>query len=360
MRLPPSAAAGLLVLALAQSASGAPARRSPSRTAESVTLYTIKKGDTLGAIAARYMIGRDAVAAVVAYNDIVDPDRAPVGTVLKIPTRLLKSTPLALTAVAVTGPVTRAAATGAAGPLAKGDAVVEGDRISTGADAFATLVKPDGSRITLPSHTILRVAAFRHIALDASDRGDLEIESGKGELSITPLRQPADRFEIRTPGSVAAVRGTEFRVAYDTDLTRATLEVLHGRVGDAAVGSAASVDIVTGQAAQRVADGERRVTPLPPAPAFAPPDEADAFPDVVFKIADPHPGWSYHIVLARDAAFTDLFAEVTAADGVARFDNIPLAPISARITAIDENGVEGFPRTYLVERPPPPGPTSGG
>jgi hypothetical protein len=189
--------------------------------------------------------------------------------------------------------------------------------------------------------------------------GALVIESGRGELSVTPLR-PADRFEIRTPGSVAAVRGTEFRLVYDTDRSVSTLEVLHGRVGESATETGPSADIVTGQAAQRPIGGERRILPLPPAPSLAPPDAAGTFPDVVMKIADPHPGWSYRFVLARDPDFTDIFAEVAAPDGVARFDSIPLAPVSAKITAIDENGVEGIPKTYLVERPPPPSSASGG
>ncbi len=178
-------------------------------------------------------------------------------------------------------------------------------------------------------------------------------------MAVTPL-QGADRFEIRTPGSVAAVRGTEFRVAYDADNTVSTLEVLHGRVGESVSEATPAVDIVTGQAAQRPLGGERKITPLPPAPALAPPDAAATFPQVTLRIANAHPGWSYHFLLAHDADFTDIFSETIAPDGVARFDTLPLAPVSARITAIDENGVEGFAKTYLVKRAAPSQSTSGG
>ena len=359
MRLGIVAGSGLFFLALSQTATAGPASRLGAPASEPVTLYHTRKGDTLDGIAIHYLTGHRDMAVVVRMSGIRNPNRVPVGTVLRIPNRLLKSTPMTLTAVAVTGPVLRASGAGAAAPLAKGDILREGDRISTGANAFATLTKPDGTRVTLPSNTTLRVALLRRTALDDGARGDLVIESGRGEMVVTPLKG-ADRFEIRTPGSVAAVRGTEFRVIYDPGASVSTLEVLEGRVGESASDTGPSADIVTGQAAQRPRDGERRILPLPAAPSLAPPDPHGTFPDVVFKIADPHAGWSYRFVLARDPAFTDIFAEVTAADGVARFDFVPLAPVTAKITAIDENGVEGFPKTYLVERLPPTNPVTGG
>jgi hypothetical protein len=359
MRRALAAGSGLIALALSQAATSGPAPRPAASASEAVTLYHTVKGDTLSGLAVRYMSGPGDVATVARFNGIANPNRIPVGTDLRIPTRLLKSTPTTLTAIAVTGAVLRAAAAGPAGPLSKGDSVGEGDRVSTGANAFATLAKPDGSRVTLPSHTTLRVAVLRRIVLADAAQGELVIESGRGAMTVTPL-QAADRFEIRTPASVAAVRGTQFRVAYDTGKSVSTLEVLHGRVAESATDTSPAVEIPGGQAAQRPLGGERRIIPLPPAPALAPPEATATFPEVVLKIADPHPGWSYRFVLAHDPAFTDIFAEVVAPDGVARFDALPLAPVSAQITAIEENGIEGMPKTYLVERPPPSGPTSGG
>ena len=101
------------------------------------------------------MSGAQDAVIVARLSGMANPNRAPVGTVLTIPTRLLKSTSITLTAVAVTGPVVRATAAGVVGPLAKGDAVLEGDRISTGANAFATLVKSDGTRRS-PCRRMLR------------------------------------------------------------------------------------------------------------------------------------------------------------------------------------------------------------
>jgi hypothetical protein len=360
MKLATALGSAVVALALSQPATSRPVPGlTGPQASEPVTLYRTLRGDTLDGLAVRYLTGRGDVAVVARLSGITNPDRVPVGALLRIPDRLLKSTPMTLTAIAVTGAVVRAGAAGPAEPLSKGDLVSEGDRIATGANAFATLAKPDGSRITLPSHTVLRVAVLRRVVLGDAAAASLVVDSGRAELAVKPL-QPADRFEIRTPGSVAAVRGTEFRVAYDTDRSVSTLEVLHGGVGESATETGPSADIVTGQASQRPLGGERAITPLPPAPTFAPPDAEADFPAVTFRIADPRPGWSYHVLLARDPAFTDPLAEVTTADGAARFDGLPLAPFSAKVTAIDENGVEGFPMTYLVERPPPPGSASGG
>ena len=159
---------------------------------------------------------RDAII-VERLNAVADTFKMPVGSVLRIPTRLLKSEPVTLTATSVSGSVTLVASNGRAGALSKGDVVREGDRIMTAANAFATLTEADGSRVALPSHTTLQVTVLRRVLLEGSAKSQFSIESGRSEMSITPMRRQSDRFEIRTPAAVAAVRGTEFRVNYDPD-----------------------------------------------------------------------------------------------------------------------------------------------
>ena len=47
-------------------------------------------------------------------------------------------------------------------------------------------------------------------------------------------------------------------------------------------------------------------------------------------------------MLARDPGFVDVVAELVAPTGVALFATTPPGPLLARITAIEEHGVEGF------------------
>lgn len=343
-------ATGLLLAATLGTANGVPARRMAASTTEPITLYAARAGDTLEGLAARYMTSPRGAAIVQRLSGVADPFRMPVGIALRIPNRLLKSAPTTLIVLSVTGPVTRASAAGAVATLAKGDEVREGDRVSTGANAFATLAQADGTRVTLPSHTTLRAAILRRVVLGSTARSDLVVESGRSEMTVTPLRRPADRFEIRTPAAVAAVRGTQFRVAYDPSKSLSTLEVMRGRVAEAAPAGTSPRDIGAGEAAQRPLGGERRILPLPDAPALNPPDPTQEPPRLVLRIANPRPGWSYRFVLARDEAFNEVLAEITSSRGVARFDATPPETLSAKITAIDENGIEGFAKTYTILR----------
>ena len=150
------------------------------------------------------------------------------------------------------------------------------------------------------------------------------IADGKAETSVTPL----------------------FRVAYDPSKSRSTLEVTHGRVGESASDESPAADIVTGFAAQRPLGGERRILPLPPAPDLLPPDAVQLPPRLVLRIAKPRAGWSYHVIIAKDPDFLSVIAETTTSTGVALFDSTPPGNLSARTTAIDDNGVEGFSKFY--------------
>jgi len=319
-------------------------------TGEPTTLYHVHKGDTLDGLAAHYMTSVQDAAVVQRINGVADPLKIPTSTILRIPTRLLKSIPVTLKVTSIVGSVSRTVGGGRTVALTKGDVIREGDRITTSANAFATLTETDGSRVALPSHTTLRVAILRRVLLEGSSQSQFLIESGRSEMTVTPLHRQSDRFEIRTPAAVAAVRGTEFRVNFDPQTSVSTLEVTHGRVGESAARETAIADILTGQAAQRPLGGERTVLSLPPAPALAPPETFQSRPGAVFKISKPRAGWSYHVLLARDPMFGEVFAETTTNDGVATFDEVPAGNFAAKITAIDEHGIEGFAKVYAVQR----------
>ena len=89
----------------------------------------------------------------------------------------------------------------------------EGQWIITGPGAFATFELEDASRVTLPSNTRVRIAKLRQTLLNNAPQRVFQLDQGKGTISATPTPTPGARFEVRTPVSVSAVRGTEFRVA---------------------------------------------------------------------------------------------------------------------------------------------------
>jgi hypothetical protein len=319
---------------------------------DAVTPYVVQPRDTLYDLARRYMLSLAGIAEVRKVNRITNPRRLKPGSSLAIPSALLRSEPLLARVEAVSGVVSvQDQAAAAPRPLTTGANLKEGAIIRTSSNAFLTLRFADGSRISLPSNSVVRIVAARHVTLgDANDRR-FGVDAGRSSFEVAPATRASDRFEVRTPMAVAAVRGTEFRVGYQPDRNASTLEVLEGRVAESgtANGDIAAVD--AGVAAFRAGAGAtRQLLPLQPAPDLDDPGKTQAEAATVFRIASPLPANSYHFQLARDAGFVDSFAETTTTDGSGVFADVPNGTFFVRASAIDANGIEGKPVVYSFDR----------
>ena len=111
-------------------------------------------------------------------------------------------------------------------PLAEGDSLRVGDRISTGEDGSVEIVLGDGSVIEAGERTRL---VIRNLA---AVRGVLRFEAGldAGFVSNTVIPARGIEYRISTPTGTAGVRGTEFNVAFDESEDGTDLSVEEGRV----------------------------------------------------------------------------------------------------------------------------------
>ena len=305
-------------------------------------LYIVKPGDTLIDLANRALVRPQDWRQVARLNHVAGPRRLPVGKALTIPAALLRRESLTATIAAFSGQVTLAP--GSAARI--GAAIPAGTVLATGANSFVTLALADGSRVTLPSQSRIRVAALDRIVIDGRLERRFELLAGRSDFGVTPREREADRFLVTTPVAVAAVRGTEFRVAFDGD--RAALGVIEGVVAGRPVLQHDDDLIASGSGAVLTHDGDHPAKLLP-APALLDPGRAQADPAVVFKLA-PGTGARRRVQLARDAGFIELFAETEAAGDTASFEGIGNGTLYARLTAIDAEGVEGLPASYQFER----------
>ena len=337
-----------LWLATASPVAAAAPLATASPPPEDTTPYQILSGDTLSAVAQRYLTHRSDASAVKTFNHIRNDRHLRIGSTLNIPTALLRTEPLDLGVDSFSGPVT-VTIRGVARPAARALRLHEGDRVATGPDAFVSLGFSDGTRMSLPSQTSVIISALHHVVLGDAVNRRIRIDRGRSDYDVTPLRHGRDRFEVSTPGAVAAVRGTEFRVGYDETLNRSVLEVLGGRVAERGASTADGTLVAEGEAAVRGAEG-RILVKLPAAPALSSPGRTQNDEMVVFSIAGPATGGQYHVQLASDAGFTDLFAETMADAGVARFSGVKNGALFVRATRIDDHGVEGLPVVYSFER----------
>lgn len=325
-----------------------PAAARAATPVEAFVRYQVKAGDTLYGLAAQYLLRSSDSRTVQRLNHIATPRRLPVGRVLNIPADLLRSEPIVARLAAYSGPVTVRG--GNAGPLRLEMPLTENAELTTGANAFLTFELPDASRVTLPSQSRVRLARLRRILLTGAIQRDIQLIEGRAQSTVTPMPNPASRFRILTPVAVSAVRGTEFRVRHEPAAERSTVEVLEGRVGEAALASTAEGDVSAGFGA---AVSEGAVTPpakLLPAPGLASPARLQDEPQVTFMLKPVAGAAAHRAQIARDAGFIDLIAEATAAEPRLAFADLGNGTFFVRITELDASGLEGLPATYAFER----------
>ena len=228
-----------------------------------------------------------------------------------------------------------------------GAKVGEGTRILTGPNSSVSLRLPDASIVTLPSMSTIRIIRLRRIG-NVYDRRFV-LEAGRSEYQVTPNHKDGSRFDVQTPVSVAAVRGTIFRVSLPAD-GGANAEVLRGNV--AVAGHTDGIDLPQGFGAH--ADRISAGTPvrLLSAPRIQSVQDTELGPETVLII--PVPGaHSYHVQLAKDKAFTALLDENSGPRPRLAIKPTAVGLYYLRVTALDADGLEGMPNwvTYHHDAP---------
>jgi hypothetical protein len=334
-----------LVLSLAARAAASP----PGPGPPDMVAYRIQAHDTLESIVRRYLMSRDDIALLERINHISDPRRLRIGANLLAPRSRLRTEIVSLRVDSFSGSVIAGSAAAPA-PVKVGGLVQEGEVVATGPNSFVTLDFADGTLMSLPSLTRAKVEALHRVLLNDSMERRISIERGRGSYHVTPLRAPRDRFEVRTPMAVAAVRGTAFRVSYDGEAARSVLEVLEGRVVEEGDTRAHDEDVTSGSAEVRRAGQSDVLESLPAAPELQRPDRVQDGASVEFAVDSPQQGYLYRVQLAKDAGFTNLFAETIVTQAAAEFSNVASGVFFVRVTAVNGDGVEGLPRIYGFER----------
>jgi hypothetical protein len=147
-------------------------------------------------------------------------------------------------------------------PALDGDIVANGDFVRSSKDGRAVLTFFDGSTVRVDSGALVKVLTLNRLASGGIELL-LEQTLGRSWAAVAKLK-PDSRFEIKTPSSIASVRGTAFEtgVTQNADgTTSATYKVNAG--GTVTVGAGQQVTINPNQPAPSAA------TAQPPTTRFA-------------------------------------------------------------------------------------------
>lgn len=346
-------AIGLTAMTGAETASAQAHRAVQTQPAHRPTVdYVMAPGDTLSGLARAYLLRVSDYRQVQRLNRVSDDRRMAVGRVIRFPIDLLRTEPAQARITGFRGAVTLQQDGQSMTPTV-GQSVPENMVIATGANAFVRLGLPDGGHVTLPSQSRMRVTRLRTILLNGALDQEMRVETGRAEASVAPVRTPGG-FAIRTPVSVSAVRGTQFRVSYDDEADRAATEVIEGRVGVSAEGAAARNRALETTARQGVVTTRSgaHLTLLAAAPELLQPDRIQSGPAVTLALKPQSDVAFYRARLANDAGMIDAFAEARSATASApiTFDQLDDGAYFVRLTAVTAEGVEGLAADYSLLR----------
>lgn len=332
----------------------------PAPAAEPMLEYRVQARDTLIGLSQQVFTSPRAWREIARINRLRDPNRIYPGQVLRVPARLMRSTPLPVRVTSTVGEV-RADGT----LIEAGASLAEGQALQTADKSSAVVELADGSRVRVPPATLAQIVASRsagpgaeraqQTAHDGWFTGVLRMVRGSVEVLATKMRRSAP-LEVTTPTAVVGVRGTHYRVTLD-DATAATRsEVLDGRVRLDAADRASGTDIAAGFGAALAAGATPQPTPLRAAPDLA--EMPELFERPLVRFALPTEQDTVRVQVAVDPAFDKVVDDqrVVAGSDV-RIAGLPDARWYLRARRLDDQGIEGFDavRPFVLKaRPEPP------
>ncbi len=302
-------------------------------------VYTVRPGDSLQALAERYLSDSGDLPRLQALNHVPDPTQLQPGTQLRIPVAWLKVQPAPVEIVHVSNDasVVRAGRSSSE-PLAVGMRLGAGDHVHTGADSSASLRFADGARLVMQAESDLvldRISSYGGtIIVDSWVRlqdGRVDVRAAGG----------GSRFQITTPAGVSSVRGTEFRIGMAEPEGVMRTEVVDGVVAVEAQDRSRRITAGLGALTPVGQPPEPPVRLLPPPDIRAIPTYLDHVP-IAFSIP-PLPGAvAYRLQIAPDASFDALLFDVVVPIPDFHGPAAPDGNYTWRVRGIDGRGLEGL------------------
>lgn len=309
--------------------------------------HTVTEGETLGALALRYLGDANLWSALQKHNDVDSPYRLQQGAVLQIPATLMPAAPAAVDYAQGSPQVQR---NGTHLEASHGMPLLEGDHISLPAAAFLTIRLADGSTVRVQADSQLSLLQLRRRGRAGSLQSVLEVQKGGIEVQTPPQPDPKRQLEVLTPVASTSIRGTIFDVQLAPDGS-STTSVVRGRVALQSLADAQETT-PTAQLAARTgiavaANGQAAtITPLLPAPALA---EMPALNESAHWLDLALPQWerahAWRVNVSQDREGLQVLRNGQFQAPQARFIAIPDGDYFVQLRGIDAQGIVGLPTT---------------
>lgn len=345
----------LLLVGIARAQSAPVAGTAPILEAGTTSVvHTVQAGETLWSIAGKLLDNVTSWGLLQSSNKIKNPNMILPGSKIVV-TQKVAASPVNVGAevLEVSGPVWLKRGAEPQVKVERGLRVTAGDILATERGAFLSLALPDGSKVVMPSASGIQI-------LDVSERViRIKLLEGRVESYVEKMRANSVRqFELQMRSANLGVRGTHFRGRMEDG--REMAEVINGVVVAEASSAAAKENLALSKAEGLVLTNGGNAwqkQALLPAPQLNQPAfgwqtaTAETEPVRVLGMKGVEGARGYRVQLARDESFFKIFWE-------SRTDklNVALPTLEGgfayvRVTAFDDNGLEGVPGDSLVYLP---------
>lgn len=302
-------------------------------------VYTIKPNDTFYSIYRQYLTNQSDVANLSAYNKHKLGDKIFPGHLLHIPVTMLRKTPASVQVLVSSGEVqAQLSAENGVKALKKGDLLTQGDTLVTGKYSVAKLGFADGSVVDVQQNSKITIYSSYQYAGKGTYVIILKLLTGRTEISANPNHVDGNAMQIQTPSAIAAVRGTQFRVAADGDTS--IQETLSGHVNFGSAGKSVSVLQGYGSLA------EKNKAPLAPIALPISPDISDFSPlfetehgQVIFELKPQQDVVSWEARLYSDAEFSKIINEKVIKTTQLKFDDLVDGQYFLKLRSQDQHGL---------------------
>ena len=304
--------------------------------------YSVRPGDNLIHFGRAYLINPDDWQLLQKLNQVKNPYRMPVGSILKVPLALLKQGPAEAEIVMVSGNATLQTGNTST-PLISGQKLGPGASLVTKENSKVIIKFADGTLTTMASNSILTLDALSIYSGGGMVDTKLRLQQGQAETHANPKHVIGNTMQIITPTAIAAVRGTQFRVTADAASIKQ--ETLDGKVALAAAGQEVSVNKGYGSFA------EGGAAPSPPIVLLPAVDKAnlstlvDRLP-IRFDMPKQEGAVAWAGKISQDSHFNQVLTEVEAKNPALIFADVPDGQYHLSVVAKDKNGLSGYDVTH--------------
>lgn len=328
--------------------------------------YKIVSGDTLGAIAKRYLGDVKLYQKLLDYNAVEDVNRIEPGVYMIIPIpksrlkvseveadinagKLIIPKPAAAVVKYVKGEVILFKATDKKKhKVLSGTRLFEEDALSTGEGSFVSFECEDGSVVNVQSETKIKIKSLLRRKASGKTKYLFRMISGKLHALVNKLKTKDSEFAIQSLGSIAGVRGTEFRAKIpEEDVTQ--IEVLQDAVALSAADAEVNIPENYGSKAKK-GEAPMKPQPLPPAPQKLEQTSDDDDEAFTFSWNKIDKAVEYVWTIATDEKMSNVFTVEQTDDPEIEIDweDLPVGKYWWSVTVIDADGFESKPSPSMT------------